>query len=82
MPKYDKIWHFETYLSNTGVIPFLIDNQEFDLDWDAFEWVEYDKNIVMLLSKSLYKDKSNSIASIYEILNVSKTTLYRCLKKE
>ena len=34
------------------------------------------------LAKSLFKDKSNSIASICEILNVSKTTLYRCLKKE
>jgi len=34
------------------------------------------------LAKSLLKDKSNSIASICEILNVSKTTLYRCLKKE
>ena len=33
------------------------------------------------LGKSLYKDKSNSIASICEILNISKTTLYRYLKK-
>ena len=40
-----------------------------------------DKNKVAL-AKSLFKDKSNSIASICEILNVSKTTLYRCLKKE
>jgi DNA invertase Pin-like site-specific DNA recombinase len=36
----------------------------------------------VVLAKSLFKDKSNSIASICEILNVSKTTLYRCLKKE
>lgn len=34
------------------------------------------------LAKSLFKDKSNSIASICEILDISKTTLYRCLKKE
>ena len=33
------------------------------------------------LAKSLFKDKSNSISSICEILNVSKTTLYRYLKK-
>lgn len=40
-----------------------------------------DKNKIAL-AKSLFKDKSNSIASICEILNVSKTTLYRYLKKE
>lgn len=34
------------------------------------------------LAKSLFKDKTNSISSICEILNVSKTTLYRYLKKE
>ncbi len=34
------------------------------------------------LAKSLFKDKSNSISSICEVLNVSKTTLYRYLKKE
>lgn len=40
-----------------------------------------DKNKIAL-AKSLFKDKSNSIASICEVLEVSKTTLYRCLKKE
>jgi DNA invertase Pin-like site-specific DNA recombinase len=34
------------------------------------------------LVNSLYKDKSNSITDICEILNISKTTLYRYIKKE
>lgn len=36
----------------------------------------------IVLARSLFKDKANSISSICEILNISKTTLYRYLKKE
>ena len=34
------------------------------------------------LAKAMYKDKSNSVDSICDVLKISKTTLYRYLKKE
>ena len=34
------------------------------------------------LAKAMYKDKSNSVDSIYDVLKISKTTLSGYLKKE